>query len=108
MGFRFFRRVKLAPGLRLNLSKSGGSRSFGRRGARYTVGPRGRRTTFGIPGTGLFYTTTSKRGTSRRSTSRKQPSRETDVEYGLTMGFFRRLITPKNQEAFVDGCRVMV
>lgn len=108
MGFRFFRRVKLAPGLRLNLSKSGGSLSFGRRGARYTVGPRGRRTTFGIPGTGLFYTTTSQRGTSRRSTSRKQPSRETDVEYGLTMGFFRRLFTPKNQEAFVDGCRVMV
>jgi uncharacterized protein DUF4236 len=53
---RFFRRVTLLPGLRLNLSKSGASVSIGHRGAWYTVGPRGRRATLGIPGTGIYWT----------------------------------------------------
>ena len=59
MGLRLFRRVRIAPGLTLNLSKSGGSLSIGMRGARYTVGPRGRRSTVGLPGTGLYYTEVS-------------------------------------------------
>jgi len=45
MGFRFFRRMKIAPGLTLNLSKSGPSLSFGPRGAKVTVGRRGVRRT---------------------------------------------------------------
>jgi hypothetical protein len=53
---RFFRRVKLLPGLTLNLSKSGPSLSMGVRGAHVTVGRHGVRRTVGIPGTGLFYT----------------------------------------------------
>jgi hypothetical protein len=56
MGFRFHRSVRLLPGVRLNVSKSGLSASFGRRGAWFTVGPRGTRATVGIPGTGLSYT----------------------------------------------------
>ncbi|RLB90929.1 MAG: DUF4236 domain-containing protein [Deltaproteobacteria bacterium] len=63
MSFRFWQRVKIAPGVTLNLSKSGGSLSFGPRGARFTVG-RGKRAMMGIPGTGLFYTTTFPRGNS--------------------------------------------
>jgi hypothetical protein len=55
MGFRFFRRIKIAPGLRMNLSRSGVSASVGRRGAWFTIGPRGTRETVGIPGTGLSY-----------------------------------------------------
>src|SRR5581483_2559126 len=35
------------------------SASFGRRGAWFTVGPRGTRATIGIPGSGLSYTTSS-------------------------------------------------
>ena len=57
--FRFFRRVKLMPGVTMNLSKSGPSFSFGARGAHVTVGRRGVRRTVGIPGTGLFYTSRS-------------------------------------------------
>jgi len=57
MGFRFFRRIRIAPGLTVNLSRSGASLSIGPRGAKYTIGPRGSRTTVGLPGTGLFYTT---------------------------------------------------
>ncbi|MDQ7086337.1 MAG: DUF4236 domain-containing protein [Acidobacteriota bacterium] len=56
MAFRFWRRIKIAPGVTLNLSKSGGSLSFGVRGAKFTIGPRGGRATVGIPGTGLFFT----------------------------------------------------
>jgi hypothetical protein len=56
MTIRFFRRVTLLPGLRLNLSKSGASLSIGHRGTWLTVGPRGRRATLGIPGTGIYWT----------------------------------------------------
>jgi hypothetical protein len=55
MSLRFFRRVRIVPGLRVNLSKSGASVSIGRRGAWYTIGPRGQRVSVGLPGTGLFW-----------------------------------------------------
>lgn len=56
--FRFFRRVHVLPGVTMNLSKSGPSFSMGVRGAHVTVGKRGVRRTVGIPGTGVFYTST--------------------------------------------------
>lgn len=56
MPLRLWRRFRLVPGLRANLSKSGVSLSVGRRGAWYTSGPRGQRVTLGAPGTGLFWT----------------------------------------------------
>src|SRR5436189_2120800 len=62
MGFRFFKRVNILPGVTLNLSKSGGSVSAGPHGARVTLGPQGSRVTLGIPGTGLFYTTSFSLG----------------------------------------------
>ncbi|NMX24505.1 DUF4236 domain-containing protein, partial [Dissulfurirhabdus thermomarina] len=76
MSFRFWRRIRIAPGVTLNLSKSGGSLSFGPRGAKFTIGPRGKRATVGIPGTGLFYTTTLPSGRSggRRSASYSTPA----------------------------------
>lgn len=58
MPLRLYRRVRIAPGVRLNLSRGGPSLSVGPRGAHVTVGGRrGRRTTVGIPGTGVSYTT---------------------------------------------------
>ena len=65
MGFRLFRRIRVAPGISLNLSKSGFSVSAGVRGAHVTVGPRGVRRTVGLPGTGIYYTTTSSRAKAR-------------------------------------------
>jgi len=56
MPLRFYRRIRIIPGLRANLSRSGPRVSIGRRGAWFTVGPRGRRATVGLPGTGLFWT----------------------------------------------------
>ncbi|WP_025785375.1 DUF4236 domain-containing protein [Sporosarcina sp. D27] len=64
MGFRFQKRIKIAPGVRLNISKSGVSTSLGRRGASITVGKRGVRANVGIPGTGISY---SEQLTSKRS-----------------------------------------
>ena len=103
---RFWRRVKIAPGLTLNVSKSGPSLSLGPRGAKYTVGPRGRRTTVGLPGTGLHYTSTSS-GSGKRTRKGRgaRPSPVASPENRLTLGFFKRLVTPKGEEAFVDGCR---
>jgi hypothetical protein len=59
MGLRFNRRIRILPGIRINLSKSGVSTSIGGRGAWLTFGKRGARSTVGIPGTGLSYTSTS-------------------------------------------------
>jgi len=56
MGWRFQKRVRLFPGLRVNFSKSGISTSIGRRGAWFTMGPRGTRATLGLPGSGISYT----------------------------------------------------
>jgi hypothetical protein len=55
MGFRFQRSLRLAPGLRLNLSKSGVSASLGRPGATVNFGQRGVQGSAGLPGTGLSY-----------------------------------------------------
>jgi hypothetical protein len=56
MPLRFQRRIRISRGISLNLNKKSVSASFGRRGAHFTVGPKGRRTTLGLPGTGLYYT----------------------------------------------------
>ena len=54
--FRFRQSFRIAPGLRMNLGKRGGSFSAGPRGAKITMGTRGSRASIGIPGTGLSYT----------------------------------------------------
>lgn len=57
MGFRFRKSFKLLPGVRVNLSKSGVSTSFGGKGLTTTIGHGKQRTTVGLPGSGLSYTT---------------------------------------------------
>lgn len=121
MAFRFFRRVRLAPGLTLNLSKRGGSLSLGPRGAKVTAGTSGVRRTVSLPGTGLWYTekvgskkrTSGSRGRRSRASSpsrngRLPPAPTVRPEDRLTLGFFKRLITPKGEEDFVDGMRHLV
>jgi Protein of unknown function (DUF4236)/Excalibur calcium-binding domain len=56
MGFRFRKSIKVAPGVRLNLTGKGlSSVSIGRKGARLNVGKKGVKGTIGIPGTGIHY-----------------------------------------------------
>ena len=60
MGLNFRKSISLGKGLRINLSKSGPSVSFGKSGFRQSINLKGQaRTTVGIPGTGVYYTKTS-------------------------------------------------
>ena len=54
-GLRFQKRLRILPGLRINLSKSGASTTIGPRGAGVNIGKDGITTNAGIPGTGLSY-----------------------------------------------------
>ena len=73
MGFRMRKSFKVAPGVRINVSKSGVGASVGTRGARYSVHSSGRRTTsVGIPGTGVGWTSTTT-GQSRSTSPRRAP-----------------------------------
>lgn len=54
MAWSFKKRVKIAPGVNLNLSKSGLSTSIGPKGAKVTVGPQGTYLHTSIPGTGIY------------------------------------------------------
>jgi uncharacterized protein YraI len=74
MGFRFRRSLRVAPGIRLNLSKSGLSTSLGGRGASLNLGPRGTRTTLGIPGTGLSWSQGSARRAHQQRTVDASPN----------------------------------
>ncbi len=54
MGVRFHRSIKIAKGVRLNISKTGLGVSVGPRGAKISVGPSGVYSNVGVPGTGLY------------------------------------------------------
>lgn len=61
MAFRFRKSFKVAPGLRLNVSRSGPSVSVGGRGLTANFSSRGTRTTLSIPGSGLSFASSSGR-----------------------------------------------
>lgn len=61
MGFNFRKSFKIAPGVKLNVSKKGiSSVSLGGKSARVNLGKKGTRTTVGIPKTGLSYSSYSQ------------------------------------------------
>lgn len=88
MGFRFRKSVKVFPGVKLNISKSGISTSVGRRGATVNFSKRGTRATVGIPGTGISYSTMvgKRKGNSRQSSMKSTRAIRNEImqEYGLT------------------------
>jgi hypothetical protein len=56
MGLRIQRRIQIAPGFRINLSKSGVGLGLGRNGLRLGIDSKGRKYfSVGLPGTGLSY-----------------------------------------------------
>ena len=67
MPLRFHRSIRLARGLRLNLSKTGTSLSVGGRGATVNLSRRGARGTVGLPGTGISWSESLRPGRGRRS-----------------------------------------
>jgi hypothetical protein len=79
MGFRFQKRLKILPGITINLSKSGVSTSIGPRGAKITLGHGKIRKTVGIPGSGISYTTTQRTKLNQRQ---KSDSAKTSIGLG--------------------------
>ncbi|MCE5191999.1 MAG: DUF4236 domain-containing protein [Actinomycetia bacterium] len=69
MAIRFRRTMKIAPGVRLNLTKKGASVRVGGMGFGVTMGTSGTRVSAGIPGTGLSATRKLSGSTSPRSSS---------------------------------------
>ncbi|NHB57557.1 DUF4236 domain-containing protein [Acinetobacter shaoyimingii] len=68
--FKFRKSVKIAPGVRLNISNKGiKSISLGGKGITQNISKKGARTTFSIPQTGLSYSTTTSFRKKKRTTS---------------------------------------
>lgn len=105
MGFRFWRRMEILPGITLNISKSGVSFSFGVKGLKYTVGPKGRRTTLGIPGTGLSYTKVYAKKSQKES---EDINDQNIVVDGSITNLFKQLTPPEDEKAFIDGCKEFI
>jgi len=66
VGIIFRRRIKIFPGLYLNIGKSGVGASAGVPGARVGTGRKGPYFSLGIPGTGLFFKEFIKRFKNRK------------------------------------------
>ena len=76
MGVYFRKRIKILPGIHLNVSKTGTSWTFGGRGASVNVGRKGVYANAGIPGTGIY----SRKKLSRNKTNPSVIRREKENE----------------------------
>lgn len=84
MGLRFQKRIKILPGIGINLSKSGISTSLGVKGAHVTLGHGKTRTTLGVPGTGISHTTVKSTSTLPQKKNAIAPLQSSD-EAGHTI-----------------------
>ena len=74
MAWRFRKRIYIAPGVSINLSKNGVSTTIGTRGASLTMGKNGTFVNTGIPGTGMY---------SRQKISSNKKSSTSDSSMGV-------------------------
>lgn len=82
---RFQRRIRILPGLYLNLGKGGVSISFGPRGCKMNIGKHGIKGSVGIPGTGIRFETPyyKMHGATFSSVEPKTPHSGNSVPTGL-------------------------
>lgn len=73
MKFRFSKRIKIAPGVRLNISKSGISTTLGGRGASVNLGKKGTHVNASIPKTGISVRKKIGGGKRTREVEAKKP-----------------------------------
>jgi tetratricopeptide (TPR) repeat protein len=89
MTVRFRRSMKIAPGVKINLTKTGWGVTAGPRGAHYSVNSSGIRTrSVGLPGTGLYYqerSSSSKRAAGGSSQPVRTPARPVPPVRPVTM-----------------------
>lgn len=76
MGFRFSKRVKIAPGIKVNIGLRGVSASIGGRGASVNVSKRGVSAGASIPGTGISYRKNLSSSSNRRTLQREHKALE--------------------------------
>lgn len=89
MAIRFRKSLKIAPGLRLNISTKGVSASIGRKGAMVNISKRGTRVTAGLPGTGLSASHLFKAGRSASNQAAPVPTfKDTMLGLGLVILIF--------------------
>lgn len=79
MKLRFQKRIKIAPGVRINLSRSGVSTTVGAKGASVNIGKKGAYANLGLPGTGL--STRTKIGVESTALPNEQPAAFIDVPH---------------------------
>ena len=85
MGWRFRKSIKILPGVKLNLSAKSASISVGGFGMHRTYSTTGRVTnSVGIPGTGLYYTSSSSSGSRRRSSNASYSTPVSQPSYSPT------------------------
>ncbi|BBV97900.1 DUF4236 domain-containing protein [Pseudomonas monteilii] len=101
MAIRFRKSIKIAPGIRLNVSKGGVSTSIGGRGATVNISKKGTRVTAGIPGSGLsashLFKSANRQG--KPVTAREYSSTEWAVSLAI-VALFAAFIAYKASGAF--------
>jgi hypothetical protein len=80
---RYRNRIKLAPGLNINLSKSGISTTLGPKGASVNIGKSGAYLNTGIPGTGLYNRT--KLSSAKKSTINNNSISKNQTQVGVKL-----------------------
>ena len=103
MAWFFRKRIRILPGVDINLSKSGVGLSVGPNGAKVSIGKRGTYLNTSIPGTGLYNRTrldASASGT--RKTTERKPRLPADIPPAKTPSD-RSSETPQPQPGFGAG-----
>ncbi|AEA19658.1 MULTISPECIES: DUF4236 domain-containing protein [Bacillus cereus group] len=79
MGFKFRKSIKVAPGVKINVTHKGVGVSAGVKGASISTGPSGSRITTSLPGTGISYEQRigKKRGPKQRTSSSASATQNT-------------------------------
>ncbi len=98
---RFRKSIKIMPGVRVNLSKSGVSTSVGGRGATLNVSKRGLHSTLSVPGTGLSWSSMSGWAENQRS----RPADEIEQLRSAAMNTIE-VVSKEAQRANAIGARI--
>ncbi len=105
MSVRFRKSIKIMPGVRVNLSKSGPSLSIGGGGLTLNYSKMGVRTTADLPG-GLYYSKLHSDGDSKPTASKaEQAPPEEVVSQKLDTDFFDHIRMSEDEEHLVKGMK---
>lgn len=87
MGLRFRKSVTIAPGVRLNFGGKSSSISVGKKGCRFSINTKGKKTvSLGIPGTGVYYSKSFGGSKKKRSYKSDSYSKMDEIKEKLGMG----------------------